>query len=143
MLFFGNEDQDQEVIIKPYFKYSKVSLKIVYFLVKSFSAGKLGIVVSILQNTNILRSKGPSMKPCLNCFPYTKTVSDLTSVFCLLGNFLWIQSIYYRNHMPQIELLTGSVESSKFMGKVQSLKGMSKVSKSLDKFILDKYSRVE
>ena len=86
MLFFGNEDQ--EVIIKPYFKYSKVSLKIVYFLVKSFSAGKLGIVVRILQNTNILRSKGPSMKPCLNCFPYTKTVSDFTSVFCLLGNFL-------------------------------------------------------
>ena len=116
MLFFGNEDQ--EVIIKPYFKYSKVSLKIVYFLVKSFSAGKLGIVVSILQNTNILRSKSPSMKPCLNCFPYTKTVSDLTSVFCLLGNFLWIQSIYYRNHMPQIELLTGNVQSVEIVRQV-------------------------
>ena len=45
--------------------------------------------------------------------------------------------------MPQIELLIRSVESPKFMGKVQSLKGMSKVSKSLDKFIWDKYSRVE
>ena len=40
--------QDQEVIIKPYFKCTKFGLKFVYYLIKCFFTRKLGIVVSII-----------------------------------------------------------------------------------------------
>ena len=66
--------QDQEVIIKPFFKCKKVSLKIVYSLIKCFFARKLAIVVSIISiefiiNWNIsftktLKRKVSSKKPC-------------------------------------------------------------------------------
>ena len=46
MTFLGI--QDQEVIIKPYFKCTKVSLKIVYHLIKCFFTRKLGFVVRII-----------------------------------------------------------------------------------------------
>ena len=46
MTLFGI--QDHEVIIKPYFKCTKISLKIVYYLIKCFFTRKLGIVVSII-----------------------------------------------------------------------------------------------
>ena len=46
MTFFGI--QDQEGNIKPYFKSTKIGLKIVYYLIKCFFTRKLGIAVSII-----------------------------------------------------------------------------------------------
>ena len=94
MTFFGI--QDQEVIIKPCFKCTRVSLKIIYYLIKCFfSKENLVLLSAKLQSAELLANNlyviyqdikkqgskyGALEDPCCSFFLYTKAVSDFISL---------------------------------------------------------------